>query len=722
MKRLSTLLVVTITMLLTCGLSQARAAADEQAEYAAVEGIAYRIDKAGKTATVVQETYEDEDGNFHELCDEYSGDIVVPESITVGGAKYSVTGIGDKAFYSADITSIAIPSTVSSLGEGFAANCENLRKIVVAEGNQWFKTIDGVLYDAETTRLIKVPAGRETLTIPSTVVGIAYGSIEYTNLRTLVIPNTVTTVDEAAVRYNDRLKTLIIGSGVESIGEFAFGYNDALKSVFSRNPKPAQLPEGEIIDEDSQERTTLFVPDGSREKYLSTQYWNTFANVREYSLAGIDTYSGVASAASVVVDGIAYDLNKQNMTATVVSSFYSTDEEQVDLCPRYEGDVAVPEEITVDGVDYTVTEIGQFAFTMCKVSFFSLPNTLKRINRGAFSSVWGLKWIVIPASVEEIVGDAFALNYDLEELELAEGNTHFVYENNMLMSADRTRLVSLLGALDLEKSIEVTIPSTIKTIEDYALYGSSAITSLTLPEGLETIGVQSLGCISVKTLHIPSTVTSIGSGFLMLARKLEELTVAEGNPNFVAYDKMLLSKDMKQLWKMPTKHDTYTVLETVTEIMNSAATDTEATSLVIPDGVKTLGGLAFAFNECLETLVIGSGIEDYGSGTFFACDALKSVYLRSEQVVTPTALPFYDDQFDTTTLYVPTGTKALYASDPYWGQFKTIEEYSLTDVNKIVGDGSVERIYGIDGAARRELRRGVNVVVRKNGQTVKVVH
>ena len=125
-----------------------------------------------------------------------------------------------------------------------------------------------------------------------------------------------------AVRNNNNLKTIVIGSGVNNIGFLAFGDNDALKSIFSRNPEPVVLSEGFLMDYEQTPAITLFVPEGSKQKYAAAENWNQFTNIREYSLAGIDTYTGKASASSVVVDGIAYDLNKQAMTATVVNDSY----------------------------------------------------------------------------------------------------------------------------------------------------------------------------------------------------------------------------------------------------------------------------------------------------------------------------------------------------------------------------------------------------------------
>ena len=478
-----------------------------------------------------------------------------------------------------------------------------------------------------------------------------------------------------------------------------------------------------VIGQDS--IPTLFVPEGSSQKYAATKGWDVFTNIREYSLAGIDTYSGEASAASVVVDGLAYDLNKQEMTATVVTDSYMGENGSTNLCDLYSGSIVVPEEITVDGVTYPVTELGECCFTMRKIDSITLPSTLKKINYRGLSSVWGLKSITIPASVEEIESAAFTLNYDLEEMKIEEGNKHFVMEGNMLLSADKTRFLYLLGATDWNKSIDLKLPATVKTIDDSALYGSAAVTSLTLPEGLESIGVMGLGCISVSSIHIPSSVKSIGESFMVFAENLKEITLGEGNANFAMSNGMLLTKDMTELVLMPCIHDNYQIPESVTTLRDASASSLQTTSFVIPDGVKTLKQLVCAFSEMLETVVIGSGVENWGEGAFRFCESIKSIYLRSENVVTPTSGDHFEEAlYDTATLYVPTGTKGLYQGDPYWGQFKNIVEFSVTDIESVIDridNSAIDRIYTLDGAAQRSVRDGLQILRMNDGKTKKVI-
>ena len=73
----------------------------------------------------------------------------------------SVTSIGNYAFESCtSLTSITIPSSVTSIGNYAFYRCTNLTSINVAMGNPNYASVDGVLYNSAKTTLIQCPGGR----------------------------------------------------------------------------------------------------------------------------------------------------------------------------------------------------------------------------------------------------------------------------------------------------------------------------------------------------------------------------------------------------------------------------------------------------------------------------------------------------------------------------------------------------------------------------------
>ena len=84
-----------------------------------VNGIYYNKNADGTSVTV---TYRGD--SYYAYSDEYSGNVVIPSSVTYSGNTYAVTSIGDEAFRSCrGLTSITIPNSVTSIGDRAFSGC-----------------------------------------------------------------------------------------------------------------------------------------------------------------------------------------------------------------------------------------------------------------------------------------------------------------------------------------------------------------------------------------------------------------------------------------------------------------------------------------------------------------------------------------------------------------------------------------------------------------------
>ena len=98
-----------------------------RAHDAEVDGIFYNLDADNKTATV---TFQGD--NYDSYNNEYSGDVVIPETVTYNGITYSVTSLGWACFtYCSSLTSITIPNSVTSLGQSCFEDCSSLTSITM---------------------------------------------------------------------------------------------------------------------------------------------------------------------------------------------------------------------------------------------------------------------------------------------------------------------------------------------------------------------------------------------------------------------------------------------------------------------------------------------------------------------------------------------------------------------------------------------------------------
>jgi hypothetical protein len=123
-----------------------------------------------------------------------------------------VTGIEDKAFNGcANLTDITIPDSVTVIGELTFKYCASLTAINVNTGNSNYSSQDGVLYDKNKTLLIRYPARKTgAFIIPDGVTVIGnYTFYGCANLADLTIPNSVTTIGGSAFYYDDRTFSFI---------------------------------------------------------------------------------------------------------------------------------------------------------------------------------------------------------------------------------------------------------------------------------------------------------------------------------------------------------------------------------------------------------------------------------------------------------------------------------------------------------------------------------
>ncbi len=260
------------------------------------ESFQYHIgDGVNVTFTIMDggNTLQVGDGTNAAIDTATSGNIQIPNSITFpNNSVYNVTSIGKNAFRNClDLTSVTIPDSVTSIGDSafqgcldlvsvtipdsvtsigtFAFfDCLELTAINVEENNANYSSTDGVLFNADKTKLIRHPEGKEgTYTVPDSVTSIDHNAFyNSSGLTSITIPKSVTSIgdnaffscsglttlnvdedntayasDGSGVLYNADLTTLIkflegrtgtyaIPDGVTTVEEFAF-YDSGVTSI-----------------------------------------------------------------------------------------------------------------------------------------------------------------------------------------------------------------------------------------------------------------------------------------------------------------------------------------------------------------------------------------------------------------------------------------------------------------------------------------------------------
>ena len=234
------------TLLLLVALITATIAFAQKVE---INGIYYNLNDETKTAEVTS------GGN-------YSGDITIPEKVTYNATEYSVTSIGNSAFYwRSSLTSISIPNSVTSIGDYAFSYCSSLTSIT--------------------------------------------------------IPNSVTSIGRWAFSHCSSLTSITIPNSVNSIGNQAFLSCSSLTSITCLGSTP---PEASDLGANTS-TCTLIVPKEAYNSYLRHAYWGQFLTIRTIGDKEIKTAVNNSAWGKVTGAGVYNENDEATLTATANSGY-----------------------------------------------------------------------------------------------------------------------------------------------------------------------------------------------------------------------------------------------------------------------------------------------------------------------------------------------------------------------------------------------------------------
>ncbi len=349
-----------------------------------VDGIYYNITDSEKLT--VEVTYRG--SSYNEYEDEYTGKVVIPESVIYNDKTYSVTSIGSEAFrFCSGLTSIAIPNSVTSIGYNAFKNCSGLTSIE----------------------------------IPNSVTSI--GSDTFYNcygLTSVTIPNSVTSIGSYAFGGCKGLTSIVIPNSVTSIGSYAFYSCDGLTSVhisdiaawcnikfsdYSANP----LYYANHLYMNGKEIKDLVIPEG-------VTSIGSYAFYKCSDLTSIEIPNSVTSIGSY-----AFQSCSGLTSIAIPNSVTSIGDGAFSSCSGLTS-VTIPDEVTT---------INEYTFNGCsKLKSVILPEKLNIIKKNAFYNCKSLESITIPNSVEFIYQNAFDGCSALQNVKVLAETPPFAYDNS----------------------------------------------------------------------------------------------------------------------------------------------------------------------------------------------------------------------------------------------------------------------------------------------------
>ena len=144
----------------------------------------------------------------------YSGDVKIPSTVTYSSVKYTVTKVGNDAFYGCSgLTSVTIPNSVTSIGENAFYKCEGLTSVGIP--NSVNSIGKYAFYYCKTLAEVTLP---ESIT---EIMDNTFSSCS--KLASITIPNTVTSIGNNAFSGCSSFTSIEIPASVTTIGDFAFG-------------------------------------------------------------------------------------------------------------------------------------------------------------------------------------------------------------------------------------------------------------------------------------------------------------------------------------------------------------------------------------------------------------------------------------------------------------------------------------------------------------------
>lgn len=591
-------------------------------------------------------------GNYaFEGCSGLTG-ITIPEG---------VTSIGSSAFsFCTNLTSVSIPSSVTSIGEDAFYGCSRLAKVIVPDIAAWC----GISFGGSSAN-------------PLYFAKHIY-SDENTEITDLVIPSSVTSIDDYAFCNCSSLTSVTISEDVMSIGLHAFEGCSGLTSI--------TVDDGNGFY-DSRNNCNAII-----ETATNTLILGCLNTVIPESVTGIGDYvfSGRTDLMSVSIpEGVT---SIGNYAFSGCSNLQS-----INLPPNLEF-------------------IGRCAFDGCaNIMDFNIPNTVTHIGGNAFGGT-GITTLTIPKSVIEIEPNG-SYGYSpavectkLESIFVEEGNPAFVSENGVLFNKDKTILMCYPAGKSDEKYI---MPNTVTIVGASAFSGNKHLTAVTLSSNLEIIGssafiwcsgLRDIYCYIIPdesaperlgfgyqtnvfllsrdwwenpivlTLHVPvgckqyyegwslwsgmnivemedtniqfadATVKAIcvenwdtnGDGELSYdeaaAVTTIELTSLFIQTEITSFDELQyftgLTRIGSQAFDGCTQLKSITIPSSVTNIGNYAFDGcTSLTSVTIPEGVNSIGEYAFRSCSSLANVTIQEGVQSIKDFAFFGCTSLTSMII-----------------------------------------------------------------------------------------------
>ena len=613
-------------------------------------------------------------------CSSNLSTVVIPSTVVNNGTTYTVTSIGNSAFYGCSgLTAIEIPNSVTSIGD--------------------------------------------------------YAFYDCSKLTSVEIPNSVTSIGDYAFSWCDRLHSVTIGTGVLSIGSNAFSTPEKVIWLCNTPPEGYRSAEGSVNYVANTSYNGLW-------NVKVYPYLSSLFEVGGIKYVPVSPSERTCDAIDCAYDAtsdlrIGRTVNYQGIEMTVEDirpyTCYDNDSVKALHLDGYVGNIghsAFYDCNSLAGVTIpnTVDNLGDRCFYGCTALTQATINATGSLGESCFEGCTALTQADI--NVNGSLGASCfygctALAQATINATGSLGASCFYGCTALAQATIGTSVTEIFGSCfrDCSALPEITIPAAVGSIGNNVFDGCTALANVTIADR-----------DSVLTLGYNETYYSSDDNEPMFADCPLNAVYIGGNISYSTD-----AKDGYSPFYRNTSLESVTITDKETEISeNEFYGCTNLKNVTLGDGIETIGRYAFSGCAALTDFTFGSSLKSIGEEAFSDCTAMTRLVSRTAEppVCGPQALD--DINKWTCKLYVPDASIDAYQSADQWKEF-----FFITDIAHATEDGGSPadrilsgrvQVFDLSGRQLKEARNANSIdevlnglpsgtyILRGSGAAMKVIH
>lgn len=670
---------------------------------------------------------------FHNITagtNNLSGDLVIPDKITVSGKTYTVTKISDYSFTSFSnedsgeganhITSVVIPHTVKTIGKYAFLYNNSLKKVVIGKsittiGDRAFKPADYIGFPNEKNCAVYILANtppkidngigeKDEVFGDEPIIHVPYGCKQaYSGwIGTISDDADVSVVNEIIYQYDPIVSEYAVAIGSTNSGITNLHPETNVMSCLDKTLPVAEI--GSNAFNNHKDLQEVIIPDGiltigeNAFQYCSAlkniSLGNTVKTIGDKAFLGtklefLGLPASVQSIGKQTFEGnseLEYIMLGKGIKSIGYDAFRGCSKlSEVEL-----EDLAVWCGVQLESwCSNPMYYSHGFSIRGKKQTTLTIPEGVISIQPRTFIYCTDITALNLAESVESICGDAFTLS-GLVKLDGTKNVKMFAYQafyscKNLESVVLSEKMVSIgqraFHSCSSLKSVSVT--KSLKQIQNFAFADCSALATIDVGEGLGKVGEGAFN--ECKALTTVNTTSMEGWCNQTFANQT-------ANPLYYAKRLTLNGEDVSDITlgdEIPSINDfsfincsTLRSFDTGVGVksigVKALAGCSNLKELLIGNKVESIGNYAFNGDTNLSTVTFGATLKNLGSGLFLGCTNLSTLIALMDTAPLQNEACFEDVIYSHATLYVNPHSYATYRITAPWKGLRRIQDFEIS--------------------------------------------